>query len=296
MMGIETLVSDIESLLKNGTTEVPEEAVQAFADSLAVTIASRLKPSPTGPRGLRMSNVGQPCLRKLYYDVNHEDGKEELSASTRMKFLYGDLIEELILFLAEVAGHKVEGRQDTLELEGIPGHRDAVIDGEIVDVKSASPFSFKKFKEGRLSEDDAFGYSDQLQSYLEAGQDDPLVTEKGRGHFLVLDKVGGHICLDTHKKQDFPIRNVLRYRKKVVESDELPARTFDPVPEGKSGNEKLPLVCSYCDWKKKCHPGLRTFLYAGGKPVFLTKVVKEPKVPELTNEVLDEGSEPEMEV
>jgi hypothetical protein len=55
-----------------------------------------------------------------------------------------------------------------------------------------------------------------------------------------------------------------------------PARTFEPIPEGKSGNMKLGLNCSYCGYKTHCHPGLRTFAYARG-PVFLTDVIREPK-------------------
>ena len=42
---------------------------------------------------------------------------------------------------------------------------DCKIDGEVVDVKSASAMSFKKFKNGTLYEDDPFGYIAQLAGY-----------------------------------------------------------------------------------------------------------------------------------
>src|SRR5690606_25725922 len=106
-----------------------------------------------------------------------EDG-EPLRPEAYLKFLYGDILEDLLLFLAEAAGHTVVGRQDEQEIAGIKGHRDCVIDGTVVDAKSASSYSFKKFKEGRLREDDPFGYVDQLQSYIHSGQNDPLVTDK----------------------------------------------------------------------------------------------------------------------
>ena len=67
-----------------------------------------------------------------------------------------------------------------------------------IDVKSCSSYAFKKFKEGRLRDDDPFGYISQLSSYVYAGKDDPLVTNKTHGAFLAVDKQNGHICLDVY--------------------------------------------------------------------------------------------------
>lgn len=228
-----------------------------------------------------MSNVGKPCERQLWYEINQNEEGEPLRAETFMKFLYGDVIEELLLFLARLAGHKVEGEQDEQEIANIKGHRDCVIDGVLVDVKSASSYSFKKFKEGRLEEDDAFGYVSQIQSYLYAGQKDPKVKDKERAAFLVLDKTLGHICLDIHQKKDFNWEEYYERKKDIVAQETPPRRGFDPVPEGKSGNKKLPVNCSYCAFKHTCHPNLRTFLYSYG-PVYLTKVEREPNVLEIT--------------
>lgn len=229
---------------------------------------------------LRMSNIGTPCNRKLWYTVNEPDEKEELSGEVRMKFLFGHILEEVLLFLAELSGHRVEGRQDEQDILGIKGHRDAVIDGVLVDVKSASTYSFKKFEEGKLADDDAFGYIDQIQSYLHCAQDDPIVTDKDRCAFFVVDKTLGNMCLDIHKRSSFPREKVVEYKKEMVARPEPPARGFDPIPEGKSGNMKLGVQCSYCDFKNRCYPELRTFLYAN-RPVFLTTVKREPNVPEL---------------
>ena len=44
---------------------------------------------------------------------------------------------------------------------------DSKIDGEVVDVKTASSYSFKKFEQGTLNEDDPFGYVTQLTGYEE---------------------------------------------------------------------------------------------------------------------------------
>ncbi len=71
-------------------------------------------------------------------------------------------------------------------------------------------------------------------------------------------------------------------KKDLCCEDEPPARIdWGIVPDGKSGNMKLGTKCSYCKYKNECHPDLRTFLYSGG-PRFLTEVVNEPKVLEVT--------------
>lgn len=275
---IDTLVEDVYELLRQGTNpsdDLVSRYSTLFGDLLRTRLADRQK------RGtLRMSNIGKPCERQLYYSVNTPEEAEELPPQAYLKFLYGDLVELLLLFLVEASGHKVEGTQDEQEIEGIKGHRDAVIDGTIVDVKSASTFSFNKFASGTLEDNDSFGYVDQLQSYIYAGQTDDKVTDKDRGAFLVLDKTLGHLCLDVHKRKDLPYDRIFQHKKDLVNSDSVPPRQFDPEPDGKSGNEKLGTNCSYCDFRKKCHPSLRTFLYSNG-PRFLTKVVKTPDVPEV---------------
>jgi hypothetical protein len=176
----------------------------------------------------------------------------------------------------------VEGTQDTQEIEGIKGHRDAVIDGVVVDVKSASTYSYQKFKEGALEAgNDAFGYIDQLQSYLYAGQTDDKVTDKSRAAFLVADKTLGHICLDIHEKKSIPYDLIYKHKKEMVNAPEAPPRGFTAVADGKSGNEKLGVNCSYCEYSKKCWPTQRIFAYSSG-PTKLVTVVREPNVREIT--------------
>lgn len=247
---------------------------------MARTLASRLKREKRTPT-LRMSNIGQPCERKLWYELNQSEDGEALRSETYLKFLYGDLVEELVLFLAELAGHEVKGRQDEQEIEGIKGHRDAIIDGTLVDVKSASSYSFKKFEAGLTVEGDAFGYIPQLQSYLHAAQTDNTVTNKTSAAFLVVDKTLGHITLDTHRRDetvDWP--EFFNKKKQLVSETDVPKRTFEAEPFGQSGNTKLGVNCSYCPFKKTCWPQSRTFLYSYG-PVTLVDIKREPNVPEL---------------
>ena len=280
MKKIETLIEDIQDVLVNGASDIPKDALAAFGESMVNLMTYRLTKEDQVPR-LRMSNIGSPCERKLWLEINQPQDREDFTPETYLKFLYGDLLEELLLFLAQVAGHKVEGRQSEQDIEGIKGHRDAVIDGVLVDVKSASNYAFKKFKEGTLDKDDPFGYRTQLQSYLFASQDDPVVTDKSRAAFFVIDKTSGHLCLNFHAKKEFDFPTNYKQRIAAINSPTVPPRSFAPVEDGKSGNMKLDTFCSYCPVKSACYPNLRTFLYSNG-PRFLTTVVREPNAYEAT--------------
>lgn len=269
-----------------------------FKGRLGDTMMSRLTPSSKEYKpSIRMSNAGQPCARKLWYTVNQSEGGEELPANAHLKFLYGDILEDLLISLALAAGHTVEGEQDVCEIQGIKGHRDCVIDGVLIDVKSASPYSFKKFKEHRLREDDPFGYIGQLSSYLYSSQEDPLVKDKTNAGFLVIDKVNGTLCLDMYDltpeletKEEF-----IKERKEMVDAPEPPARQFEPQEDGyyrgsgpsrtfvPNGSKKLGVNCSYCDHKHSCHPGLRTFVSARG-PIYYTDVKHKPRMAEVTDD------------
>jgi hypothetical protein len=228
-----------------------------------------------------MSNLGRPD-RQLWYEIRGGGGKESLEPHVRLKFLIGDLWESVLLFLAGEAGHEVSHEQAEVVVDDIVGHIDAVIDGTVVDVKSASTHAFKKFKEGSLADDDPFGYIEQIAGYATAFDTD--------GAFLAGDKQNGHITLHRVPKDEIDaidIKGRIKHIKAVVASDEIPDRCYAPVEEGKSGNLRLSVGCSYCPFKERCWAdandgvGLRTFIYAKG-PVHFTHIEKEPNVFEVT--------------
>jgi hypothetical protein len=231
-----------------------------------------------------MSNLGRPD-RQLWYQFHPEGpdaAREEFEPHTLLKFLIGDIYEAVLLFLSECAGHDVSQEQAEVEIDGIKGHIDAVIDGNVVDVKSASTYAFKKFKNGTLADDDPFGYIEQISGYS---------TALGLpGAFLAGDKQNGHIALLKIPPEDVEglrIRDRIEHIKEAVASDEIPERCYETQPEGLSGNMALAVGCSYCPHKFRCWSdanngvGVRTFLYSTG-PKHLVHVEKEPKVPELT--------------
>ena len=72
--------------------------------------------------------------------------------------------------------------------------------------------------------------------------------------------------------------NMVKYWLMKSELDVYPYSQL--VADGKSGNMKLAVGCSYCPYKKVCWPNVRGFAYANG-PRYLVEVVNEPQVPEI---------------
>lgn len=279
---IDTLVSDIYSLFEKpvpAASLVAAKDVEDLGKEIAESVVKALGEDDYEP-SLRFSNIGTPCQRKLWYSIRSPQLGEKLPAYVRIKFLFGHILESLLLFLSKAAGHDVRGRQDELSIAGIKGHRDAVIDNRTVDVKSATTASFKKFKDNGLREDDPFGYIDQINAYRYADKD----SVDDKVSFLAIDKQLGHICLDTYEANQVDYAVKIAELKDMVAADEPPARSFEDQPEGKSGNRKLCTTCSYCPFKATCWPGLRTFVYANG-PQYLTHVEKEPNVYEQRTEL-----------
>lgn len=279
MPELKNLPEDIYRLFDETITHEPSEAnLESFATNLKDLLRTRLAARPKVQRPIRFSSLGKPD-RQVWFDAHPVDGgKEVLRGSTYVKFLYGDVIEQVLLFLAKESGHEVTSEQMGVELDGITGSIDAIIDGTVVDVKSASPFGYAKFRDNKLLENDPFGYVYQLAGYSS------LLRPNQSAAWLAMDKVAGEICitpLDSSAiKYHLPAPRIA-HLKSVVAHDEPPALCYQPEPDGKSGNMKLPTPCSYCSHKFRCHPGVRTFLYSNG-PRYLTTVAKLPDVFEVT--------------
>lgn len=283
---IDTLVSDIYKLFDEEEHHEPsEENLEQLGENVKAMMRRRLARAEDERDPLRFSNLGRPD-RQIWYQANLPHLGEKMSAKTFHKFLYGDMIEQVLLFLSKEAGHRVESEQLELEVDGVKGHIDAVIDGVTVDVKSASPYSFTKFKTGEFRDNDPFGYIGQISGY--AG----IVSPDEGGAFLVADKVHGDIGLarvDPETVRLWEPEKRIAHLKEVLAQPEPPPRCYMPEPEGKSGNLKLGLNCSYCPFKRECWKdanggqGLRKFIYYRG-PVWLTHVEREPNVEEVKDE------------
>jgi hypothetical protein len=284
MKQLKDLVPDIYRHLESLSDGIPLPLTETEIDKTVADMKVALMSWAT-PRErnkdftLRMSNIGKPS-RQLWYEKRDEQGRGGIDGATQIKFLYGHLLEEIVLMLVRMAGHTVTDEQKEVKVEGILGHMDCKINGEVVDVKTASRFAFNKFREGRLAQDDPFGYMGQLAGYEKAEGTD-------QGGFLVLNKESGELCMYVPDDLDKPnITTTINKLVPALKLDTPPDLCYDLIADGKKGNIKLPKGCSWCKYKYQCHQdandgdGLRTFRYSNGL-TYLTTVVVEPKVEEL---------------
>jgi hypothetical protein len=270
----------LESVSQGEPLPITEEALDETMASMKEAIMHWATPRKRDTDfTLRMSNVGKP-QRQLWFEKRDEDTKGDVDGPTQIKFLYGHILEELVLMLVRMAGHEVTDEQKEVEVNGIVGHMDCKINGQVVDVKSASRFAFQKFKNGTLNSDDPFGYLGQLAGYEKAEGTDG-------GGFLVINKENGELCMFEPDDLDKPnIETTINTLRDNLKLDKPPELCYTPVPDGKKGNMRLPKGCSYCKYKHECHKdandgaGLRTFKYSTGY-AYLTEVVAEPKVEEV---------------
>ena len=136
MKHISTLVQDIYKLVKTKRvdSEVDAEAeIERFGEAMKDLMRKEFVNRGFDARKLRLSNVG----REDRYLWNHFRGvaKEAIEPHTLVKFLYGHLIEEMLLFLTRMAGHTVTDEQKECAVEGITVHMACRVEGVGTEVK-----------------------------------------------------------------------------------------------------------------------------------------------------------------
>jgi hypothetical protein len=138
MKTIDTLVQDIYNLFEpEKDLELSEEELDkhldSFTSSIKETMKNILNEKPMERRNLRLSAIGKPA-RQLWYDKNTTEELKPLASNVRIKFLYGHLLEDLLILLSRIAGHTVTDLQKTVYVNGIKGHQDCVIDVRVLQV------------------------------------------------------------------------------------------------------------------------------------------------------------------
>jgi hypothetical protein len=267
---IHSIPQDIDNLFKVGC--IPnEDNLERFLTNLKVIMIDRLKGRVQKDPVIRMSKLGTPD-RKLWFDHNSPEPDGEVSNA--LKFLYGDIVEQLVLFLVKEAGHTVEEEQGKVEIDGVKGSKDAKIDGVTIDIKSASSFAFRKFATGSLFQDDPFGYVAQLSAY----------SDGKSSAFIAVNKENGQIAiLDLEPIDMIEPKTRIARCKEVIVLPEPPKEKCYPEEAKPNGNKQLSSNCKYCVHKFKCWDNLRVFKYASSLE-YLTEVVKTPLVQEILPE------------
>lgn len=286
---IETVPEDIYKLLEEGTSVLSSEALDHLMANIRSHIEEALNPERRKEGTLRGSQIGERCDRKTYLRVNEPEKSEPFQGRELFKFLSGHIFEDVVLFLAEQAGHTVERCQEEVDINGVKGHIDAVVDGVLTDVKTTTVYGLNKFQNNGLLGDDLFGYIDQIEFYDTALKNN---TNKNKYAFLGVSRERGDILVDVYERRSKPdeatIKEVLR-KQEVVSGDTVPPRAYPSVSDGAKGNRKLDTPCQYCNFKHECWKdsnngaGLRGFKFANGVRWY-TSIVVPPNVPEVTGD------------
>jgi hypothetical protein len=204
---------------------------------------------------------------------------ERIKPHTLIKFMYGHMIEEMLLFLVRLTGHEVTDEQKEVSVGGVKGHMDCKIDGIVTDVKSTTKYGLMKFKDRTLAANDDFGYVDQIKAYAHAEGERKwawLAMDRDSGKLAVLEYDLDNTSDPMHEHFSGDIEERIEHVKKSVKQEDRPSRCYSPEEDGKSGNLKLCTTCSYCQYKRICYPEVRAF-FTGSGPKFLTTVVNVPK-------------------
>ena len=213
---------------------------------------------------IRMSNVGRPICQLQMEKQNKNEDFEEQAYNSKLRNLFGDLIEIIVLAIMRASNVNVESYQrhvkykihDKLEMSG---STDVEIDGKVYDIKSASPFSYdKKFgKDGggfkKVADEDVFGYLSQGYLYAEA-------LGKPFGGWIVINKSTGQIQLTAPPSEDSEYKDkalsIAKTNAQTLLEDKEFKRCFTDEEETfrqvKTGNRVLGTVCSFCAYKKPC--------------------------------------------
>jgi hypothetical protein len=295
MKEIKDLIPDIYALLAHGEHKVNTENLDECLGAIRSAIIEAIEtPQDLHPEAkLRLSKTGTG-LRKTWFEHNTVkepgNGPDPMKVGPNlMRFLTGHITEAVLILMAKETGHTVEHAQAEVELEGVPGHCDAVIDGHMTDIKTASQFSYDKFRTGDItSGNDPFGYVAQLSAYRRALLNNGVVL-KPTSYFWAYNKSNSEMVLTPlYDSQVVDAAGMIKDQKAAVNFPTPPKELCYPEEEvGKSGNMSIGKNCAFCAFKFECFKdanegkGLRAFKYAKG-PVYLSKVIETPKVEEIT--------------
>ena len=232
--------------------EFGEACKDAFIKQFVEERETKFKP--------RMSSIGRPLCQLQMEKSGAET--ETPAYNSKMRFIFGDLIEALAVAVLKSSGVKIDEFQKKVKYvfgdDEINGTYDVKIMDKIWDIKSASPYSFQyKFGESggfeSLLKDDPFGYVPQ--GYLYAGADDKefggwIAINKSTGEWLTCE---APLADDEYKAT--AIKNAEDNMKSITEKKPF-KRCYSDIEETfrtkKTGNKVLGFVCSFCPYKLPC--------------------------------------------
>ena len=235
---------------------------EAITDLIAKDVKEAVSRQFSGEKRkfkLRMSNIGRKRCQ-LWFEKNSPESRLADSPYFVINMILGDIVEAVFKGLLRASKVDFEDSEH-VELETkhkkVEGTYDLVLNGKVDDVKSASPWAYEnKFTDfATLQSKDSFGYVAQLVGYAKA-KGVPVggwwAINKANGSFKYVSANG--VDMESEYKK---IEDTISY----VENDEPFERCYEPVEEtyyGKpSGNKKLGIECSFCNYREACWDNLQ---------------------------------------
>lgn len=241
------LIDGIKNFLRN--PNLPDEATGIdiygeYKERFVDLLEKQLNPvERTGEELLSPSQLGK-CTRMLAYAYHGFEG-EPLEPETKLTFIFGDLIELIIYFIADVAGFEITNKQQYINVDGIEGNIDGTYKKSVLDIKSASPGAFSIAERNGVS--NTFGYTTQLQIYKKG-------TEKESAFWLYVNKATGEMAVFDAPENPLLVELAKRKKELVVSSSpgRLPARDHTLETDPKTKKLRLGVECKFCKFKSSC--------------------------------------------
>ena len=101
---VPNIYDELETLSDGKPLPLTEEEIDRTIAGMREALVSWATPRQRDSNfTVRMSNVGKPS-RQLWYEKRDPRGRGGIDGPTQIKFLYGHLLEEIVLMLVRMAG------------------------------------------------------------------------------------------------------------------------------------------------------------------------------------------------
>lgn len=189
------------------------------------------------------SQIAEPCDAKLFYEINGGE-KDKLEANSKLTFMQGDEIHRTIMECLYKSREVdvVCAEADIEDNELVHGRADCIFSPRgsdqnyVVDIKSASHYSFKSVKSDGPREKHVL----QVQVYL-------YFFDIDHGLLLYYDKDKQELAEFEVKRDDQRVEDKLARLKKL--KDEFDELEEPPEPDKSDWEWER---CQYCDYSGIC--------------------------------------------
>ena len=258
-----SILNRVQMFLTEANTasvQVSSTIIQEFGEACKAAFRRQFTDKRDNKFKIRMSSIGRPLCQLQMEKMGKI--REPLPYNTKMRNLFGDMIEAATIAILKASDVKIDDEQKRVKYKfdggEIDGTYDAKIEGRVWDIKSASPFSFEyKFGErggfDALLKHDDFGYVTQGYLYSNAEECD-------FGGWIAINKSTGEWCItETPIADGDHNKNAIKKAMDNIEALNTNApfkRCFTDTEEyfyrKKTGNRVLKSTCGFCSYKNAC--------------------------------------------